>query len=85
MEKVEIEKEMILKYQTTIKNYREKYSNLEKLELTQKQITQLRKQIKEEYKNDSYTNYLRSISLFTQTQDPILKLYINKLYIKFNP
>ena len=56
-----------------------------KLELTKKQITSLRKKITQE-KKESFSNILRIITTYQQdTNDELLKLYINKLYLQYFP
>lgn len=55
-----------------------------KLELTKKQITSLRKKITQE-KKESYSNILRIITTYQDTKDELLKLYINKLYLQYFP
>jgi len=82
-EKVEVEKEYIEKLQNALSLYQKKYKELNNLTLTQKDITKLRKQIKES--SEYNTNYLRLISVYTQEEDEILKLFINKLYLTLNP
>lgn len=82
MEKIEVEKKYIEDLETALKKYQDKYKALNSLTLTKKQITQLRKQIQE--KEEYNSNYLRLISIYTDTNDEILKLFINKLYFTFN-
>lgn len=82
MEKIEVEKKYIEDLETALKKYQDKYKALNSLTLTKKQITQLRKQIQE--KEEYNSNYLRLISIYTNTNDEILKLFINKLYFTFN-
>lgn len=80
MEKIEVEKKYIEDLETALKKYQDKYKALNSLTLTKKQITQLRKQIQE--KEEYNSNYLRLISIYTDTNDEILKLFINKLYFQ---
>lgn len=82
MEKIEVEKKYIEDLETALKKYQDKYKALNSLTLTKKQITQLRKQIQE--KEEYNSNYLRLISIYTDTNDEILKLFINKLYLSLN-
>ncbi|MCT7583084.1 hypothetical protein N5U55_03020 [Aliarcobacter butzleri] len=80
MEKIEVEKKYIEDLETALKKYQDKYKALNSLTLTKKQITQLRKQIQE--KEEYNSNYLRLISIYTDTNDEILKLFVNKLYFQ---
>ncbi len=82
MEKIEVEKKYIEDLETALKKYQDKYKALNSLTLTKKQITQLRKQIQE--KEEYNSNYLRLISIYTDTNDEILKLFVNKLYLSLN-
>ena len=79
---VEVEEEYLNNIENRLKKYQVKYKELNNLKLTNKQITKLRKQISE---NEDYnSNYLRLISIYTQEEDDILKLFINKLYLSLN-
>jgi hypothetical protein len=68
------------------------YANIKdfnKMELSKKDITKLRKKITQE-KEEGYTHILRTISLYTQSlytqeKDELLRLYTNKLYLKHFP
>ena len=64
-------------YYINIKDYN-------KLLLSKKQITALRKKISHE-KDEGHTHILRTISLYTQEKDELLRLYINKLYLQHFP
>jgi DNA-dependent RNA polymerase auxiliary subunit epsilon len=82
MEKIEVEKEYIENLEKSLLAYQNKYKALNNLNLTKKDITKLRKQLQENEKFN--TNYLRLISIYTDTNDEILKLYINKIYLSLN-
>jgi hypothetical protein len=82
MEKIEVEKEYIENLEKSLLAYQNKYKALNSLNLTKKDITKLRKQLQENEKFNS--NYLRLISIYTDTNDEILKLYINKIYLSLN-
>lgn len=82
MKKVEVEKEYIENLEKSLLAYQNKYKALNSLNLTKKDITKLRKQIQE--KEEYNSNYLRLISIYTDTNDEILKLYINKIYLSLN-
>jgi DNA-dependent RNA polymerase auxiliary subunit epsilon len=82
MEKIEVEKEYIENLEKSLLAYQNKYKALNSLNLTKKDITKLRKQLQENEKFN--TNYLRLISIYTDTNDEILKLYINKIYLSLN-
>jgi hypothetical protein len=82
MEKIEVEKEYIENLEKSLLAYQNKYKALNNLNLTKKDITKLRKQLQENEKFNS--NYLRLISIYTDTNDEILKLYINKIYLSLN-
>jgi DNA-dependent RNA polymerase auxiliary subunit epsilon len=82
MEKIEVEKEYIENLEKSLLAYQNKYKALNSLNLTKKDITKLRKQLQE---NENFnSNYLRLISIYTDTNDEILKLYINKIYLSLN-
>lgn len=82
MEKIEVEKEYIENLEKSLLAYQNKYKALNSLNLTKKDITKLRKQLQENQNFNS--NYLRLISIYTDTNDEILKLYINKIYLSLN-
>jgi hypothetical protein len=67
-----------------VNNYQITYKPLEKIELDNKQVFLLRRAIKNE-KATGYDNKLRTITLYKQNKDEILKLYINKLYQDYFP
>ena len=68
----------------TLKDVYSKFNKLDKLELNSKQIFNLRRKIKQE-KSDGYDNKLRTITLYSHTEDPHLKIYVNKLYTQYFP
>jgi len=47
--------------------------------LSKEQIRELRRLVQEHFKS-GYTNYLRLITIYTDTKDEHLSIFINKLY-----
>ena len=68
----------------TLKDVYSKFNKLDKLELNSKQIFNLRRKIKQE-KLDGYDNKLRTITLYTHSNNEYLKIYINSLYTQYFP
>jgi hypothetical protein len=84
LERTMSDSELAFKKQEEEKKSREEAEKLRKEmgpgRKVEEEITQLRKQIQE--KEEYNSNYLRLISIYTDTNDEILKLFINKLYFQ---
>lgn len=81
-DKVEIPKQIFIKLKDSFEE-NEKY---EKLELDSKKIFNLRRKIKQLKIEEGYeNNILRTITLYSHTQDKDLKKYIAKIYLEHFP
>lgn len=78
----EIEEEKFQAMKVIVELYQTKYKPLEKIKLKPRDITNLRKKIQEK-KVEGYTHLLRIITMYSQEQDEILELYVNKLYLEY--
>lgn len=78
----EIEEHKYEAMKVIVELYQTKYKPLEKIKLKPKNITKLRKAIQEK-KVEGYTHLLRIITMYSQEQDEILELYVNRLYLEY--